>query len=163
MFVRVAVPVAPSARQASATGSGVTGPTRMVWDGLGALRTANYLNHPEVFYCKSHHGRHNYRDYSSNWSSADGAIAANYQYRVPQDPYLSTLAPKFVLIADGMATKSDYNHIVGNNYLRADMSVAWFADITGELYESLPEEASAVATGGNGRGWNVIDDRTTND
>lgn len=162
MYVRVAIPVAPTARQASATGGGASVPKRLVWDGLGALKTGNYLNHPEVFYCPSHHGRHNYRDYSTKWSKDDGEIAANYQYRVPEDPYLPKLQPKFVLVADGMATKSDYNHIVGNNYLRADMSVAWFADLTGELYDSLPEDTS-VAVGGNGRGWNVIDSRTAND
>lgn len=154
MFARVERDATGAARANAVNGR------ESVWDGLGILRQTGYLTHPDVFYCPSHHGRHPYREYAKRWLNDPGAIAANYQYRIPAEgPYLKDISPLVTLVADGMATQQDYNHIVGNNYLRADLSVAWFADIGGALLRSLPDENAPVAGpgGAGGGGWRILD------
>lgn len=111
-----------------------------VWDGLGLLVSGSYLNHPGVFYCPSHHGDHPYEQYAGEWTTGAGTIAGNYQYRIPPESrFLSELDRRTALIADGMRTRQDYNHINGNNFLRADLSVGWFSDVGGVVYASLPD------------------------
>ncbi|MDX2115106.1 MAG: type II secretion system protein [Planctomycetota bacterium] len=135
------------------------GDSSPLWDGLGILFGDGYLNHPGVFYCPSHHGDHEYEMYVPEWTGGRGLIASNYQYRVPaKSRYLSELHPETPLAADGMRTRSDYNHISGNNMLRADLVVTWFADVTGELYQSLPEAPPSYGAGGSPsrRGWDIL-------
>lgn len=129
-----------------------------VWDGLGHLFTRDYIDEPGVVYCPSHTGRHTYRAYASEWLSNKGTIASNYQYRVPSEQrFLPQMKPWTVFVADGMQTKQDYNHVDGNNYLRADLGVMWFQDTNGELLATLPDEVGPVSPGASSRGWDIFD------
>lgn len=115
-----------------------------VWDGLGYLYTDKYLDHSGVLYCPSHHGDHDFFVYRQAWVTGAGEIAGNYQYRVPaESSYLTELDSRTSIVADGMRTRTDYNHIQGNNFLRADFSVGWYSDIGGKIIQSLPETPRA--------------------
>ncbi|MBL8744791.1 MAG: type II secretion system protein [Phycisphaerae bacterium] len=111
-----------------------------LWDGLGILIGDNYVNHPGVFYCPSHHGEHPFNDYANEWVNGGGTIAGNYQYRIPPGiTRITDLDRKTAIVADGMRTRLDYNHVIGNNFLKSDLSVGWYADVDGYVYQSLPE------------------------
>jgi type II secretory pathway pseudopilin PulG len=117
-----------------------------LWDGLGILIGDNYLNHFGVFYCPSHHGEHPMNTYASEWVNGGGTIAGNYQYRIPAGlSRLSDFDRRTVIVADGMRTRLDYNHVNGNNFLKADLSVGWYSDIDGYVYSSLPETPRATS------------------
>jgi type II secretory pathway pseudopilin PulG len=135
-----------------------TGPA--VWDGLGILFARGYIEEPGLVYCPSHHGRHSFSEYATQWSTRQGTIASNYQYRVPNESrYLSALSPRASFLADGLQTKSDYNHETGNNFLRADLSVLWYHDVNGELLSTLPDDNNLPpATRSLNRGWDIFDD-----
>lgn len=147
MFVRV-VPDEQSGRS-----------SQPVWDGLGVLIADRYLDHPGVFYCPSHHGDHDFHVYAGQWTGGMGSIAANYQYRIPADSaFLSELDPRLSISADGMRTRDDYNHVDGNNFLRADLSVGWYADIGNILLNSLPNQPAVTTTTMQpNRGWEFFD------
>lgn len=135
------------------------------WDGLGVLFTDQYLTNPQVFYCPSHNGDHYFRSYTDNWTGSQGRITANYQYRVPSvSHFLHELSPFTNILADGLASKSDYNHIVGNNFAQADLSLGWYSDERGELYRVLPERTPifpAIPTTQGGGAWDILDKVTT--
>ncbi|MFM9956516.1 MAG: DUF1559 domain-containing protein [Phycisphaerales bacterium] len=109
------------------------------WDGLGILAKHNYADAPHVYYCPSHQGEHPYSKYKDVWTSQTGSIAGNYQYRILEagKSRLGNLKPSMTLIADGMKSADDYNHRVGNNMLKADLSVQWFTDTDGYILELL--------------------------
>lgn len=134
--------------------------TEPLWDGLGILIGDNYLSHPAVFYCPSHHGDHPYSDYAREWTNGGGTIAGNYQYRIPVGiTRIADLDRRTVLVADGMRTRLDYNHIIGNNFLRADLSVGWFSDVEGQVYHSLPERPRVHTSNSNSHSpWQPMDD-----
>lgn len=126
-----------------------------VWDGLGALFDQGYLPAPKVFYCPSHWGEHPFTRYSMEWSPTGGLIVCNYHYRAegpmrpvaPGSPSAPTTSALYLidpaqssLIADGMETRSDYNHRTGVNFFRADLTVHWFEDPVGELAGLLPSD-----------------------
>jgi hypothetical protein len=48
------------------------------------------------------------------------------------------------LIADGMRVQSDYNHRVGANFFRADLTVHWYSDPSSALLRSLPMDKDAI-------------------
>lgn len=131
-----------------------------LWDGLGILIGSHYLNHPGVFYCPSHHGEHPFDDYSSEWTSGGGTIAANYQYRIPAGlTRIGDIDRKITLVADGMRTLRDYNHVIGNNFLKADLSTGWFSDIDGAVANALPETPRVTNTGpSHNNPWLPMDD-----
>ncbi len=139
--------------------------TRATWDGVGHLFVLDYLDTPEVFYCPSHHGAHPYDRYADNWINAPGDIVINYQFRILDLPFMTELDPGTSLLADGMRTKLDYNHIDGNNTLKADLSMPWYEDVTRELYLSLPDShTGALAPGQEGEAragvinaWKILD------
>ena len=112
--------------------STASGPSH--WDGLGHLFAGDYLPAPLIFYCPSHHGDNSFDDYAPLWSSTDGQILGNYHYRGIGSNGSSRLdriqmeSPRSALVADGMRTLRDFNHLVGTNVLRADLSVDWFGD-----------------------------------
>ncbi len=127
---------------------------RSSWDGLGLLFQAEYLPASKVFYCPSHWGENPYSRYSLQWSQSGGEIICNYHYRGEgptkpgsgSAPYGQTTTALFLidpaqssLIADGMETRSDYNHRVGVNFFRADLTVHWFDDANDELVDLLPD------------------------
>lgn len=157
MYVRWATSSAPT-----------TGRSTSVWDGIGLLFTRDFLDVPEVVYCPSHHGRHSFEAYAAAWSTGEGTIASNYQYRMPRESrHLSTLSPRISFLADGLQTRTDYNHVRGNNFLRADLAVLWYEDVNGVLSNSLPQDGEdGVANDGSGGGgdgntsstaWEVFD------
>lgn len=137
-----------------------------IWDGLGILVRPNgeqYLTHPGVLYCPSHHGDHDADNYTSEWAQTDGLIAGNYQYRLPGGASLFELPRSTTLVSDAIRSKSDYNHRVGNNMLKADISVAWFDDADRNLYELLAENGDDYRSAGEAvrTGWTLMDIENT--
>ncbi len=134
-------------------------PVPQRWDGLGFLFDQGYLSHRGVFYCPSHHGSHGLDVYEDAWLSSSQTIGSNYQYRVdPNFTLRSELPLGLTLIADAMRTQQDYNHVQGNNMLRADLSVAWFEDTGGILYNSLAIEGEDQdASQSVDAAWKVLD------
>lgn len=109
--------------------------TRTSWDGLGYLYKTEMLPSQEIFYCPSHHGNHPYSASERTWRQPSGEIVGNYHYR-GQGPNgstrLSFIEPSRSAIgADGMRTRADYNHKIGLNVLRADISLFWLPDPNG--------------------------------
>lgn len=117
------------------------------WDGLGILHELEYLNHPGVFYCPSHGGTHPYSAYVDGWAGNDETlqIAGNFHYRIPdRSRFLAELDSTVTLVADGMRRRSDYNHTIGNNFMKADLSVGWYTDHGGQLVSYLAEDGLAT-------------------
>lgn len=149
--------------------------TDTTWDGLGMLYSSQYTTVPGVFYCPSHRGDNRFSGVADRWNEDDTEIIANYHYR-GEGPagidrrtgqplgftgQLSQIDPQQTsLIADGMRVRADYNHQVGANFFRADLSVLWFADPGRQLLAALPTNLSDAnsATVQNAWAWY---DRTT--
>jgi hypothetical protein len=125
------------------------------WDGIGRLFSKNYVGGSGAFYCPSHKGSHTPERYQNRWKKGNReVIFGNYQYRGmlnlasqtpdPIDRYdrdqLRNVHPSGLsLLADGLRTKSDFNHIEGCNLLQDDLSVSWFADSSHRVYNILPD------------------------
>lgn len=124
------------------------------WDGLGLLFQRGYVSAPKVYYCPSHTGDNPYSRYALSWSEGAGEIVCNYHFRGegPARPgqrgrqmamtrmlYLIDPA-RSSLIADGMRVRTDYNHKVGVNFFRADLTVHWFDDAARVLVNGLAED-----------------------
>lgn len=140
----------------------------ILWDGLGRLFSGGYLAPGKVYYCPSHRGKHPFSRYSKLWGESKGEIVSNYQYRGmglggAALPRLFQIEPiNTALAADGMRSKSDYNHRVGLNYLRADLGVSWLSDPAGELGSFLPDDEDDSDASMTNNAWDWIDD-TQND
>jgi hypothetical protein len=129
-----------------------------VWDGLGILFESDYLDAAGVFYCPSHHGDHPYSAYAQAWIEDSGRIVGNFQFRGVGAMNLSSFRDAQAMVADGMRVQSDYNHRVGSNVLRTDLTVAWFADPGGTLAARLPlSEADPAAANKVDDAWQTID------
>lgn len=112
------------------------------WDGLGVLFQQELLNAPAIFYCPAHTGNHPFEKYETTFRTRDAEIVGNYQYRADASgSRLYHLSPYKTLVSNALRSKSDYSHKFGNNMLKADLSVSWFSDVDGSLYESLPDTA----------------------
>lgn len=137
--------------------------TGVMWDGLGHLASLNYADAPNVYYCPSHTGDHPFSKYRETWLQRTGTIADNYQYRISNPGQrLSSLKRNVTMIADGMRTQLDYNHRVGNNMLKADLSIQWYSDTTGLLFGLLPENDTAARAGSSvNRAWEALDNPHT--
>ena len=103
-----------------------------LWDGLGRLHGGGYLGVGAVFYCPAHRGQNAFAEYAPIWGRDRGEIVGNYHFR-GRGPngsiYLPAIKPSSAaLIADGLKTRADFNHEVGANVLRADLSTRWFED-----------------------------------
>lgn len=115
------------------------------WDGLGLLYFGEYLDAPGVFYCPSHHGEHSMQRYIAVWPHFNsGSVVGNYQFRGGHRATLEGARLQAV-IADGMRSVSDYNHLVGANFWRGDMSLNWFSDPSSSLATVLPVEPNDPA------------------
>lgn len=119
------------------------------WDGLGHLAGQDYLTTPGIFYCPSHTGQHTLHRYASAWQNVGaGVIKGNYHYRgqdASERTVLSDIHPgSTALVADAMSSKSDFNHKIGTNVLRADTSVFWFYDADERIKKLLPDEAGST-------------------
>ncbi len=133
------------------------------WDGLGLLfhapDGAEYMDTPEIMYCPSHSGDHNFRTQSAGWIAQDAQVAGNYQYRLPiYASRIHQLDQALALVSDGLREQSDYNHRVGNNLLKADLHVSWFNDATGKVYGELVTDGdSADARFAVAQAWGYLD------
>lgn len=140
-------------------------PNQSPWDGLGMLYDLEYLSAAKVFYCPSHTGDFPFNKFQNQWSlekseavnSPDAFIVANYHYRgagpangVRPTPganvqllttNLYRIDPaQSSLVSDGMRNIRDYNHKVGVNFFRADLTVHWYFDNNGQYRALLPTD-----------------------
>lgn len=144
--------------------------TRMLvagdWDGLGVLVGLDYLNAPKIFYCPSHRGEHPYERYAGEFQieprqAPAPRVIGNYHYR-GQGPngarHLTAIRPSSAaLIADGLESKTDFNHTNGTNLLRADYGVTWFRDLNGALLAALSQIEAGTTGFGEADPWTIID------
>lgn len=140
------------------------------WEGLGHLFIMDYLPAGAVFYCPSHTGAHPASQYASRWTSTPGSgavsdreIVTNYQYRgalrsVYGGSFLPDIPARAALVADALRTQGDFNHRIGTNVLRADLSANWYADHGSRLSGALPAgEADPAAASKVRNAWDVLD------
>lgn len=146
----------PTSERSSQTGAG--NPREMMvlhlgddvpnnWDGLGVLVADEYLTHL-VFYCPSHTGYHPIDRYEDSWLNLGAELIGNYNYRVEGlahggalgDQVVSADQASLALVTDGLRTRPDYNHRIGNNLLRLDLSVEWYEDVGGFVSGLLPTD-----------------------
>lgn len=119
------------------------------WDGLGVLVADEYLTHL-VFYCPSHAGYHPIDRYQDSWLNLGAELIGNYNYRVEGlaqggavgEQLISADQATLAIVTDGLRTRPDYNHRVGNNLLRLDLSVQWYEDVGGFVTGLLPTDDS---------------------
>lgn len=138
------------------------------WDGLGILFAQGFVPAPKVFYCPSHSGQNAYTRYAQTWSTLEASeIVCNYHYR-GQGPaghnsarntrQLHLIDPaQSSLISDGMREKADYNHKVGVNFFRADLTVHWFDDPAGRLLTLLPSDKENATAEPIIDAWHMFD------
>ncbi len=140
-------------------------PNQSPWDGLGMLYDKEYLTAAKVFYCPSHTGDFPFNKFQNQWSlekaetvnAPDSFIVANYHYRGagPSNGFRATPGANVQaittnlykidpaqssLVSDGMRNIRDYNHKVGVNFFRADLTVHWYSDETGQYRALLPSD-----------------------
>lgn len=133
------------------------------WDGLGYLFGDNYVHVAELFYCPSHSGFHPFERYADAWVQLGHEIVGNYQFRLfPPEASTSIKTGQdplsFALLSDGMRTRPDYNHRVGNNLLKTDLSVAWYNDVGGYIAGLLPADDNGRHRGMGVTGaWDALD------
>jgi competence protein ComGC len=137
------------------------------WDGLGHLYGQDYLPAPRLYYCPSHHGNHPYLQYSPRWGGQLGAVVGNYQYRGsgpsssaaggPGTTRLTGMPPGTALIADGLSSQLDFNHRIGANFARADLSISWFHDRSGSFIDMLPKEGDPQSAAIIEGAWGHLD------
>lgn len=128
------------------------------WDGLGLLHEGEFLLGPRVYYCPSHRGDHPFSLYAGNWGDNDPTdIFSNYQYRGAPDGQrqLFRIQPaRTALVSDGLRSFADYNHEVGCNVLRADLSTIWFEDRGGSVASLIKEATGSTPVD---EAWRRID------
>ena len=108
------------------------------WDGLGHLFADGLVPDAEAFYCPAHWGAHPYERYEDEWIrpssthrlSPAGMIFGNYHYTGHRDldsgrRLILERDPTRIIVTDGMRRRSDLNHRIGLNVLRADGAVVW--------------------------------------
>jgi type II secretory pathway pseudopilin PulG len=149
--------------------------TDATWDGLGLLYSSQYTSTPGVFYCPSHRGQNRFADMADRWNGEDAEIISNYHYRgegpagidrrtgqpISFTRLLAEIDPQQTsLIADGMRIRADFNHEVGANFFRADLSVLWFSDPGRRLLASLPTDLNDANSSTVAIAWAWYD-RTT--
>lgn len=130
------------------------------WDGLGRLFRTEYLPVGPVFYCPSHKRDHRYEAYEGQWRGMPGKIEGNYQYRglgPNRSIFLNAIEPsRAALVADSLRTKLDFNHEVGANVLRADLSVYWYRD-NGSLLNLLDNGDQITSFQNMNFAWQKLD------
>ena len=136
-------------------------PETQGWDGLGLLYHGEFLDNAACYYCPSHSGAHPFSQYAESFGDTPAIVFGNYQYRGAGpngQVHLTKIEPRrTALIADGMRLRSDYNHKVGSNVMRADLSVTWFRDYGGEVLARLPEVEAEARSGVVMEAWDLID------
>lgn len=135
------------------------------WDGLGVLYGESILEAAEVFYCPAHTGPHPFERYESGFRTRDSEIVGNYQYRADiAGDRLDRVKPSTTLVSNAIRSKPEYSHRFGNNMLKGDLSVRWFADTDGSLFEGLPDTPEDVeqAVRGVDNAWREMDTESDN-
>lgn len=136
------------------------------WDGVGILYSEGFLATPGVFYCPSHDGDNRKSEYEDQWDGKEGQIALNYHYRgasVNGIERITLLPLSAAVVTDSLGTQQDFNHRVGANALRSDMSVWWVQDRGGTIASSLAPNVSASDNQARVfSAWRAIDSGVTN-
>ncbi len=138
------------------------------WDGIGLLFSLDFLPEASIFYCPSHHGDNPASTYVRHFGNPGSELVGNYHYRGfgptlrsrdRETTVLGLIEPaQTSLVVDGFRTQSDYNHRVGANVFRADLSVGWFSDPSGRVRSSLPVDKAAPVNFADMEGvWGEID------
>lgn len=135
------------------------------WDGLGHLYANDYMAASRVFYCPSHHGENPFDRYARSFGLGRGGarrgVISNFHFR-GEGPdgqrLLFQIRPTMAsLVTDGMRNESDFNHPNGSNVLRADLTVLWLSNATGQRISF----AGTDDPGGNGSDgndpWDMMD------
>ncbi|MBA4029176.1 MAG: hypothetical protein C0475_08610 [Planctomyces sp.] len=136
------------------------------WDGAGILYSEGFLSTPGVFYCPSHQGDNRKREFDEQWDGKEGQIALNYHYRgasVNGIERITLLPLTAAVLTDSLGTQQDFNHRVGANALRSDMSVWWVQDQGGKIASSLaPDVGTADNQSRVSTAWRAIDAGVSN-
>ena len=118
------------------------------FEGLGRLlpRCGSYLDSPGCLYCPSHRGEHTLERYVDSLQKPLGNVRAYANYHFRGDVNTSTgmryrldNEHSFLLVSDGLRTRSDFNHGNGLNLLHGDLAISFFADVDSKLIKQLPE------------------------
>ncbi len=166
VYLRIHPSTAEGATGRAAPKNDAPGAPTTVWDGMGKLVHYEYINQGQVFYNPSHDYIHTYDRYEAQFAGAVGEIVCNYHYRWDANTRrIDQVHNLTALVADAMRSQPEYNHVVGNNMLKGDMSVTWYHDAQGELYKSLAQTvpmlvtASGVQESRDGvlNGWKLLD------
>ena len=116
------------------------------WEGLGWLKVKGYCSSPEIFYCPSHRGEHQFERYERLWESPGvHRIYTNYHYTghldwVTHEPRRLGRGDTLILATDGLRTIRDFNHESGFNVLSSDNSVVWRDDVSHAVLNQLPAQ-----------------------
>ncbi len=137
-------------------------------DGLGVLLSqalgGGYVSDPRVFYCPCHCGDHPFDRYATTLLAPFGQgltgelTFSNYHYRCTPDNganegvipvnarvTLSKFRANQSLLADGMRTRADFNHVKGTNRLFSDGHTDWHADNGQIILRTLPQASDVSA------------------
>ncbi|RLS65738.1 MAG: type II secretion system protein [Planctomycetota bacterium] len=137
-------------------------------DGLGVLLSSalggGYVSDPRIFYCPCHCGDHPFERYSKTLLSPTPQSLlgeptfSNYHYRGTPDNgadegvipvnarvTLGKFKPNQTLLADGMRTRADFNHVKGTNRLFSDGHTDWHTDSGQIILRALPQESDSSA------------------
>jgi len=141
------------------------------WEGLGWLYQGRFIKSAEVLYCPSHHGEHFYDRYIDHFqhyrqfdSVASEPIFTNYQYAGDRD-WANADQPdrrrrltdaNLIMATDGLRTLADFNHLVGMNILRGDVSVSWNEDVTTHRVRDMLPDGTESAAGAASMDYNEI-------
>lgn len=117
------------------------------WDGLGHLHALGYTNAPRAFYCPSHKGENTFSRFARAWDGGSVELVGNYHYRgygPTRTGRFTNLIydiepPSAAILADGLQTRFEWNHVGGVNIFRADLSADWFVDGGMRIQAELPE------------------------
>ncbi len=120
------------------------------WDGLGRLigDSKMFVDSAAVMYCPCHHGEHCQHVYGDEIRHDSAArVFGNYHYVGDRDHRKDCGRRLFqysseVLVADGMRSASDINHLTGSNRLRGDGSVSYWADTAFVLRNTFIQSAT---------------------
>jgi competence protein ComGC len=137
------------------------------WDGLGHLHSLEYTNAARVFYCPSHKGENTFSRFAAAWDGEVSEVAGNYHYRgygpTGTGRFTNMLydiePPSAAILADGLQSRFELNHVGGVNIFRADLSADWFADGGMRFRTELPsnKESTTANNAAIAQAWRSFD------
>jgi prepilin-type N-terminal cleavage/methylation domain-containing protein len=147
-------------------------------DGLGNLLPAAqaYVDDARIFYCPCHSGDHPFERHANQISklgfsafAGSGRCYSNYHYRgsanvgkqIGQNLGRRHMLEQFrndqTIVADGMRTRQDFNHVLGTNRLFKDGRVDWRLDDNSQIFGSLALTSDEAANEQLFTIWRAID------